>query len=235
MSVSLLGLDEGSRSDRSEASRRDGSAAVPCGSIVVARDFNALERILEPDVCVVVVRRSTLRWSALRLPSQSPSGGKRGPAYPAEQLSRDQVPADLADRIAEDEARLAPALRCLYRGVLRRELLVVPGDECRKFHVDFYPLRALVTYVGEGTWLAPREVVDPSFLCAGGDDVEVANTRIVKDPLAIVRALPGDVVLLKGAHFGHGSGGVHRSPPRVPRRPRLLLKLTLTTSVTERD
>jgi hypothetical protein len=112
-------------------------------------------------------------------------------------------------------------------GVSRFRLFfgAIRNDQCRKFHVDYLRLRLVTTYAGPGTEWLPDEAVNRSALADTsdplrgdaplGDRSDEANQRIVNDALKIRKALTGDVVLLKGAHFGAGShdAAVHRSPP----------------------
>jgi len=111
----------------------------------------------------------------------------------------------------------APRFR-LFFGAIR-------SDQCRKFHVDHLRLRLVTTYAGPGTEWLPDEAVDRSAMAdashaSHGDSplenqFDEANRRIVKESSKIRRARAGDVVLLKGAHFGPISehAAVHRSPP----------------------
>jgi hypothetical protein len=195
-------------------------------SIVISRDPADFSRILEPEVVAVLIERPELRRLGRSLPSSIIGGFETV----SSERRLDDVPVRLRAVIARDAALLDELLHRVGESATKRELLVVPGKECSKFHVDFHSLRALVTYVGAGTWLAPNEVVDTAFLCTGGDDVDAANARIVTDPRVIVRAESGDIVLLKGARFINGQAAVHRSPPERIGRPRLMLKVTSAKS-----
>lgn len=200
-------------------------------SVLVAADWPALAAIRDPDVCAVLMPRRGRALSRARLAQavRRVSGGWPQRSFDAEQLPPDALGAALRQRVAEDEARLGQALRDVCGPVeVQRELLVVVGQECRKFHVDHYRARALVTYVGRGTEVVPSEAVDRAALATGGDDIEAANRNIVPALESVVHARAFDVVLLKGATFARGPAAVHRSSPDAgPDRPRLLLKLTV--------
>ncbi|MCX7808218.1 MAG: DUF1826 domain-containing protein [Deltaproteobacteria bacterium] len=90
------------------------------------------------------------------------------------------------------------------------------NDGCRKFHMDYLPLRLVVTYFGPGTEIIGGEgAVDRRFLRRGDLDPEEANHRVLTDPSKLIRAKAGDFVWLKGADYPGlgGKGAVHRSPP----------------------
>lgn len=138
--------------------------------------------------------------------------------------------ANLAADVAEVEAALRRAVGA-RAGVL--ELARVESPQCRKFHMDYVGLRALCSYAGPGTELAPDPWVAREHLCTGGSDVEAVNGRIVPDRSRVLFAEPGDVVLLKGAGYpgNRGKGAVHRSPPADELNQRLVLKLTLASEL----
>jgi hypothetical protein len=134
----------------------------------------------------------------------------------------------VGEALEHDLERLHGLMQQVYRGRGHAQLFVTSDDECRKFHTDFYRLRLLVTYSGPGTELAREKALDRSALATGGDDVTLANERIVRDERHVVRARAYDVVVLKGERFGSGLAAVHRSPPiaRI-HHSRLVLKLTV--------
>ena len=82
---------------------------------------------------------------------------------------------------------------------IEARLEIVRDDACRRFHVDSYPARLAVTYVGPGTVWAPR--------CRG------AQALIEQDdytgPTLEIPAF--SVGLFAGEHEGR-IGLVHRSP-----------------------
>lgn len=95
------------------------------------------------------------------------------------------------------------------------DLDVVETDKCRRFHVDYYRLRWVCSYVGPGTeWLEDRDVA-AEVLEDGPRDHEAFNLALMRNPDRLRRLGPGDVLLMKGRGFpGPGFGGpLHRSPP----------------------
>lgn len=91
----------------------------------------------------------------------------------------------------------------------------VNSNHCSNFHVDFVPLRLIMTLSGPGTeWLA-NEDVDRDALRERRFD------RIQRPEAPIQRTEAGDILLMKGAGFMRSTGGrdlarafVHRSPPK---------------------
>lgn len=123
-----------------------------------------------------------------------------------------------------------PARGFLHRdiSVLRETLLEAMGacrmkltlhairdDRCRKFHVDYYPLRVVTTYAGPGTEWLPDPAVDWSAMARSPACPEEANRAIAADARRIRRARPGDVLFLKGVGLAGSErrAAVHRSPP----------------------
>ena len=104
-------------------------------------------------------------------------------------------------------AHLADARR------LRVSLGAVRTDQCRKFHVDYVRYRLVTTYVGPGTEWVPDSAVRREALDHPPDCPCDANKEIVKDASAIRHAVPGEVVVMKGALHPNSLGAVHRSPP----------------------
>lgn len=130
------------------------------------------------------------------------SAATRGLAEPA----RAWLTMDVAILIAR-LAHLADARR------LRVSLGAVRTDRCRKFHVDYLRYRLVTTYVGPGTEWVPDAAVRREALDHPQDCPCNANKEIVRDPSAVRHAVPGEVIVMKGAlHPGH-HGAVHRSPP----------------------
>jgi hypothetical protein len=136
------------------------------------------------------------------MPNNDLSAATRGLAEPA----RAWLTMDIAILIAR-LAHLADARR------LRVSLGAVRTDQCRKFHVDYVRYRLVTTYVGPGTEWVPDEAVRREALDHPPDCPCDANKEIVRDSSAIRHAVPGEVIVMKGAlHPGH-RGAVHRSPP----------------------
>lgn len=102
-------------------------------------------------------------------------------------------------------------------------LIAVPGEMCRRFHVDYVTVRLLTTYTGAGTqWVADGDV-DRSQL--GGDAAD-DESLLLRRAGAIENLAPGDIGLLKGEAWpgNRGRGAVHRSPP-ASATPRVLFSL----------
>ncbi|MBK8252537.1 MAG: DUF1826 domain-containing protein [Polyangiaceae bacterium] len=136
------------------------------------------------------------------MPSYDLSAATRGLAEPA----RAWLTMDVALLIAH-LADLADARR------LRVSFGAVRTDQCRKFHIDYVRYRLVTTYVGPGTEWIPDEAVRREALDHPPDCPCDANKEIVRDSSAIRHAVPGEVIVMKGAlHPGH-RGAVHRSPP----------------------
>ncbi|NJM90868.1 MAG: DUF1826 domain-containing protein [Myxococcales bacterium] len=136
------------------------------------------------------------------MPTYDLSAATRGLAEPA----RLWLTADVAVLVAR-LAHLSDARR------LRVSLGVVRNDQCRKFHVDYVRYRLVTTYVGPGTeWVADEAVRrgELDHPLRGSYD---ANREIVRDASAIRHAVPGEVILMKGALHPSRRGAVHRSPP----------------------
>lgn len=116
-------------------------------------------------------------------------------------------------------ADLTRSLRLYARAVgsaaFRAELGVVKTDKCRRFHVDYYRLRWVCSYVGPGTeWLEDPDVV-AEVLDDGPRDHEAFNLALMRRPERLRRLDAGHVLLMKGRGLpGPGFGGpLHRSPP----------------------
>jgi hypothetical protein len=136
------------------------------------------------------------------MPNYDLSAATLGLAEPA----RAWLTVDVAVLIAR-LAHLADARR------LRVSFGAVRTDQCRKFHVDYVRYRLVTTYVGPGTEWVPDEAVRREVLDHPPDCPCDANKEIVRESSAIRHAVPGEVIVMKGAlHPGH-RGAVHRSPP----------------------
>lgn len=130
------------------------------------------------------------------------SAATRGLAEPA----RTWLTMDVAMLIAS-LAHLADARR------LRVSLGAVRTDQCRQFHVDYLRYRLVTTYVGPGTEWVPDEAVRREALDHPPDCPCDANKEIVREASAIRHAVPGEVIVMKGARHPNERGAVHRSPP----------------------
>ena len=136
------------------------------------------------------------------VPSYDLSAATRGLAEPA----RAWLTMDVAILIAR-LAHLADARR------LRVSFGAVRTGQCRKFHVDYVRYRLVTTYVGPGTEWVPDEAVRREALDHPLDCPCDANTEIVRESSVIRHALPGEVIVMKGALHPDHRGAVHRSPP----------------------
>lgn len=136
------------------------------------------------------------------MPNCDLSAATRGLAEPA----RAWLTMDIAILIAR-LAHLADARR------LRVSFGVVRTDQCPKFHVDYVRYRLVTTYLGPGTEWVPDEAVRREALDHPPDCPCDANKQIVRESSAIRHAVPGDVIVMKGALHPDLQGAVHRSPP----------------------
>jgi hypothetical protein len=96
---------------------------------------------------------------------------------------------------------------------LRISFGAVRTDQCRKFHVDNVRYRLVTTYVGPGTEWVPDDAVHRAALGQPSPHPDDANREIVRDASAVRQAVPGEVVVMKGARHPNQLGAVHRSPP----------------------
>jgi Protein of unknown function (DUF1826) len=136
------------------------------------------------------------------MPSYDLSAATRGLAEPA----RAWLTMDVAILLAR-LAHLAHARR------LRVFFGAVRTDQCRKFHVDYLRYRLITTYVGPGTEWVPDDAVRREALDHPLDCPCDANKEIVRDASAVRHAVPGEVIVMKGARHQSHRGAVHRSPP----------------------
>jgi hypothetical protein len=120
--------------------------------------------------------------------------------------------------LARDLRQLLALHALLCPGVARRlrvERLV--DDGCRRFHADHVTSRLLCTYAGPGTECLPASAIDPHRPADGSNDH-------VLEPDALWRCEAGWVLLMRGT-LGDGPAQFHRSPPRDPAGPRLLVAI----------
>jgi hypothetical protein len=120
--------------------------------------------------------------------------------------------------LARDLRQLLALHALLCPGVARRlrvERLV--DDGCRRFHADHVSSRLLCTYAGPGTECLPASAIDPHRPADGSNDH-------VLEPDAVWRCEAGWVLLMRGT-LGDGPAQFHRSPPRDPAGPRLLVAI----------
>ena len=100
------------------------------------------------------------------------------------------------------------------------ELSVINEVMCPKFHMDYYQMRLIVTYVGDGTEWTTNDNIE---LDGQGKPVQPI---IIIDPDNYHRVEPMSVTLLKGNQYKPGHlGVVHRSPSKSDcQGERLLLR-----------
>jgi hypothetical protein len=200
--------------------------------IVLTRELSDLRLIQAETVSAVVVQKNLPR-ALRRLGAAVPDSGfcrmiPLSPGFDARALLGNDFPPAVVPALAREFILVHRALRAVDGGRGHAQLAVVAGDECRKFHVDYYRLRLLVTYVGPGTEIAPESGLDRRELATRGDDVEAANLALLSPGTPPVNAATGQVVLLKGNRWGSGLAAVHRSPPITSTgEVRLVLKLTV--------
>lgn len=138
----------------------------------------------------------------LSLPNYDLSSATRGLAEPA----RTWLTTDIA-------LLLARLSYLSESGRLRVSLEAVRTDQCRKFHVDNVRYRLVTTYLGPGTHWVPDDAVRRDALDHPPDCPCDANRAIVRDMRAVRHAVPGEVIVMKGARHPKHPGAVHRSPP----------------------
>ena len=162
-----------------------------------------------------------LTWSPTEpLPDLSPALNALNPA--ASEADRSWIADDCLGLI-----QLAGQLAQSLSGELSTDQLAirlerVTGDGCRLFHVDRLVARLICTWTGPGTEWLPEGSFDRSGLGCGCNDH-------VLDFDARRQLLCGDVALLRGdlCRGFEGKGLVHRSPPGVAGKARLLIAIDL--------
>lgn len=100
------------------------------------------------------------------------------------------------------------------------ELAVINGVMCPRFHMDYYKMRLIVTYVGDGTEWTTNDNIELNHLA------EPIQPIIVLDERKYFQVNPMSVTLLKGNQYKTGHWGVvHRSPSSTScQEKRLLLR-----------
>lgn len=81
-------------------------------------------------------------------------------------------------------------------------LAIVRDNSCEKFHRDFYHLRLLCTYYGEGTEWTPDDNVNREKLAKG------TNEEIIKDFSRVYQLRPFEIAILKGEYLPENKGKV---------------------------
>lgn len=106
---------------------------------------------------------------------------------------------------------------------LRLELL--DKTMCPRFHVDKLLCRLVTTYTGDTTQWLLEDNVNRDKLGAGANGQPDESSGIYWHEDAIQKAMPGDVLLMKGQGWTESrvDGLVHRSPLASPDNRRLFL------------
>lgn len=213
-------------------------------SFTTVRRIGGLASIATPHVNACIFRRSlplvlerALRARVRELPPDHACHGHDAIATASRFAHEAGLEAQASALFCRDVHRLATAFSAaLDRTSLSVRLDVISTDKCRRFHADYKHVRLLCTYVGPGTeWVEERDLDREALRlrdAPDGSTFERTNARIVPDPLAIHRANPGDVLLLKGESYpgNRGRGAVHRSPP-IERAKHDTRRLVLTVDV----
>ena len=107
---------------------------------------------------------------------------------------------------------------------------------CTRWHQDNYTGRAIITYVGPGTWCADdKDVCYDQFAATLGEPMAVSDPRIVPDFSSVHQPRPNAVVLIKGDKWPGicGVGLTHKAPniydsaDGKPLLKRLILKVDI--------
>jgi Protein of unknown function (DUF1826) len=164
------------------------------------------------------VRRFPARFDEIvSMPNYDLSAATHGLAEPARAWLMMDVAVLLARFALVSDARR-----------LRISLGAIRADQCRKFHVDYVRYRLVTTYLGPGTEWVPDEAVRREALHHPPDCPCDANKEIVRDSSAVRHAVPGEVIVMKGALHPDRRGAVHRSPP-IEESGRIRVVLIATT------
>lgn len=87
---------------------------------------------------------------------------------------------------------------------------------CKRFHIDYVPMRLLVTYAGYGTEWLPRDASDWDAYHNGA-----GNDDICKDTSKIETLQPWDVALFRGQE----KGLLHKTPDHAICCPSIFMRL----------
>ena len=105
---------------------------------------------------------------------------------------------------------------------LTLQVEIVGKNACTRWHQDQYVCRAIITYVGPGTWLVDDESVRyDQFKATRGAPSEVSDRCIVPSFDSIIRPSANTVVLMKGSVWPGirgvaGYEGLTHRAPDVP-------------------
>ena len=87
---------------------------------------------------------------------------------------------------------------------------------CRRYHIDYVPMRLLVTYAGLGTEWIPSEASDWEAYKNGAD-----NDDICKDKSKIEQINPWDIAIFRGKE----KGLLHKTPDHAICCPSVFMRL----------
>lgn len=193
------------------AGSSDTSTSLP-GNLVVARDWNAVDRLTDPAKNILIrswtpsplLRQTIAATRFAALPRLALTLPKDKIAYAAS-----SAPDDLSRQLLSELAPALSALASIAPGdKLRLSLCKTREQSCPLFHTDRVPVRLICTLRGPGTeWLDNAQVNRKAL---GRSE----NRKIAGPDATVYAAQPFQIVLLKGdAGFGTNSHGiVHRSP-----------------------
>ena len=156
------------------------------------------------------------------------------------------LPRGAREAVRQDAKALACMMLRFYQwsnaphGVHRitMQIELIGENRCSRWHQDNYFCRGLVTYVGDGTWLADDVSVQyDQFKATRGQPYEVSDTKIVPSFEDVHRTPTNAVVLMKGnrwpklrtcgKYFPGREGLTHKAPNSDPAQVRFLLKVDL--------
>jgi len=89
---------------------------------------------------------------------------------------------------------------------------------CKRYHLDYVPMRLLVTYAGAGTQWIPHEASNWEAYANGG-----ANEAICNDMQQINAIKPWDVALFRGEE----KGVLHKTPDEAMHNPSIFMRLDI--------
>ena len=84
-------------------------------------------------------------------------------------------------------------------GLLFLQVEIVGNNACSRWHQDYYIGRALITYVGPGTWMVDDESVQfNQFKATAGAPTDVSDVAIVPNHKNIHKVPRNAIALIKG-------------------------------------
>ncbi|WP_221794223.1 DUF1826 domain-containing protein [Oceanobacter mangrovi] len=152
-------------------------------------------------------------------------GGFRFQLHSRRKQFRSQLQQDFPSSVPAGAALLsyldtaAEVFESLFEpNAMALRLITLDGAMCPRFHVDHVPVRLVSSISGPGTEWLPETAIKRQAL--GGGPIQPCQ-----DDNAILRAVAGDLALMKGEGWigNEGRGLVHRSP--ATNEPRLFLSI----------